>query len=518
MRRISQRNEYRIKRWLVASLSLTIGLSGAFSMADMKTETNTNKALRVLINGNGLPVFSDDSGVQGLETILDAVLGQLVYATGSFDLKPGLLSAFRWEYDKNRYVLELRDGLRFHNGRKVTAEDLEFSLERGLLSKKASWFKPFFANVAGVEAVVGKHDFKSGLISGIQVLDERRVAIKLEAPNPSFLHSLSRSYFSLVPKEELESDFLTWKRFPIGAGSFKIIAISPDKSKIEMENLAPISAGPSRVTVTSSGSPEQFDLAISVPVEGSGLVPRTTGTATSVTGIYFNFDNEFGSQKHFRKAIAAALDRAALVSGVPAYAANDELLASQFWGRSGEKSVRDLKLARAELGKMKPKLGKAPFRIPVFNSDFGNGSFGKYVKALSEQLAEIGLKVEFYKSEKKFFDESDRRTPFRVISLGADVVDPLVLFGLFRAGSPLAPHFPKDDHHYEDLYKKAAAAASLDAKALAVRELSKYFVAEEYAVPLFERHGFVAINPQTVRDLGSQGNTLAVHLNGVVLK
>lgn len=518
MFRIFSTTETRFKQCLLAGLSLVIGFSGATSKADMNIETSSGKPLRVLINGNGLPVFSDDSGVQGLETVLEAVLGQLVYSTGSFDLKPGLLSAFHWEFDKSRYVLELRDGLRFQNGRKATAEDLEFSIVRGLLSKKASWFRPFFANVAGIKAADGKHEFKSGMIPGIQVLDQHRVAIKLDAPNPSFLHSLARSYFSLVPREELESDFLTWKRYPVGAGNFKIMSISPDRSRIEMENVAPAAGGPSRVSLSSIGSPDQFDLAISAPVEGSSLVTKATGTATSVTGIYFNFDNEFGKQIHFRRAVAAVLDRAVLVAGVPAYTENSELLASQFWGRSGEKPLRDLTLARAEVKKMKPKVSAKVFRIPVFNSDFGNGVFGRYIEVLSKQLAEAGIQVEFYKSEKKFFDASDRATPFRIISLGADVVDPLVLFGLFRNGSPMAPHFPKDDHKFEGLYLKAAAAPSLDSKALAVKELSKYFVAEEYAVPLFERHGIVAINPRKIRDLGQQGNTLAVHLNEVVLK
>jgi ABC-type transport system substrate-binding protein len=141
--------------------------------ASANSDSSNPKTLRVLLGGEGKAVYSDECGVQSLETVLGAVLGQLVYSSESFELKPGLLSRFHWDFDKKWYVLELRDGLKFHNGRTVTAEDLEFSLLRGLLSKKGSWFKSFFANVQGISAIEGKSKFEHGMVSGIRVLDRR---------------------------------------------------------------------------------------------------------------------------------------------------------------------------------------------------------------------------------------------------------------------------------------------------------------------------------------------------------
>lgn len=499
---------------LASVLSLGVSKVNASTIGSQ----NEKQVLHVLINGNGLPVFADDGPVQGLETVLAAVLGQLVYSSGSLELKAGLLSRFHWDYENNWYVLELREGLVFHNGRKATSEDLEFSLLRGLLSKKGSWFKPFFANVQGIAAVEGKRVYQSGMISGIRILDSRKLAIKLDAPNPSFLHSLARSYFSLVPKEALQPDYLTWKKYPVGAGLYKIVNCSPDNSTITLKKVVEANSGVEEIIVSSKGNPQESALVIGASIDGTSLGLESSSSATSVTGVYFNFDNDLGRQLAFRKAISLAVARGPLVKGVPSYAEVNELLASQFWGRAGMKEQRNIKSARGELSKVKAKLPKEPLRIPVFNSEFENGNFGNYIGVLAAQFQEIGLNVEFYKSDKKFFDKADRTTPFRIISLGADVADPLVLFGLFRRGSPMTPHFPVGDGKFEKLYEKASKAAALDAKVMATKDLSKYFMAEVYAVPLFERRGNIGVNRAKIKNLGPQTGSLAVHLDQVVMQ
>lgn len=500
----------------VAVIAVCLPVGGTLVEAAVTNGSN-RQTLKVLLCGDGKVVFSDDCGVQGLETTLAAVLGQLLYSSGTFDLRPGILSSFSWDFEKNWYVLELQDGLKFHNGRSATSEDLEFSLLRGLLSKKGSWFKSFFANVKGISSVDGKTVFRSGMVPGFVILDKRRLAVRLDAPNPSFLHSLARSYFSLVPKEALTDDYFTWKSYPIGAGPYKVVRSAEGGSTLELERVESKHVGPQRLLLSSSKM-KDMDISVGVPVKQPNFSEEQTAIANSVTGIYFNYDNDLGADPAFRKAISLAIKRSVLVAGVPSYSPNVELLASQFWGRAKTGEIQNTELAKNELKKTKKKIWVDVLRIPVFNSEFGNGSLGNYISVLTDQLKAIGINVRFFKSDKKFFDASDRSTPFRIISLGADVADPLVLFGLFRAGSPMTPHFPKDDKAYEVLYDKAAKAESLDTKSLSVIELSKYFVNHVYAVPLFERRGTVEVNRERVKSLGEQTGSLALYLDRVVLR
>jgi ABC-type transport system substrate-binding protein len=493
-RKTSVKREFQLAMAAIAVIAGGLCFGGMKVQALADANSESANSLKVLLCGDGKVVFSEECGVQSLETVLAAVLGQLVYSSGSFDLRPGLLSKFNWDFDKKWYVLELRDGLKFHNGRVATSEDLEFSLLRGLLSKKGSWFKSFFANIQGIAAAEGKTSFHSGMVS------------------------LARSYFSLVPKEALKEDLTTWKTYPVGAGSFKIVSWSSNGSTVELERVESAGAGPRHVTISSKSGMTDADITVGMPLKESALTDESTSVANSVTGIYFNFENELGTDIGFRKAISFAIARKPLTAEVTAYTPNVELLASQFWGRSNVDERQNVKRAKDELSKIKSKLQKGRLRIPVFNSEFGNGKFGRYLAVLRSQLNAVGLKVEFYKSEKKFFDESDRATPFRIISLGADVADPVVLFGLFRSGIPMTPHYPHNDVRYEELYSRAAHAESLDTKVIAVTQLSNYFLERVYAVPLFERRGTVGVNKSRIKSLGLQEGSLALYLDRVVLR
>ncbi|MGE3682677.1 MAG: ABC transporter substrate-binding protein [Bdellovibrionales bacterium] len=472
-------------------------------------------ALRVSVGRSGKPVFSDESGVQGLETFLAAVLGQLVYTSGSFELKPGLLSRYYWDFEQKWYVLELREGLKFHNGRAVTAGDLEFSLLRGLISKKGSWFKSFFANVEGIRELDGKSVYKPGMASGLRVLDSRRLAVKLSSPNPSFLHSLSRSYFSVVPREEMNDDYLTWKRFPVGAGPYRVVSTTSKGSQVMLEKYDVGASGPKRISFTSNGDEIESDIILGAPSEGSSFATETSARANGLTGIYFNFSNEFGKNLSFRRAVGFAVARAPLVDGVAAYNPSNELLVSHFWGRAGVKESHDLERAKAEFSKL--KVPSTPIKIPVFNSEIGNGARSKYLETLRRQLAAAGLNVVFEKSQKKFFDESDQGIPFRIMTLGADVPDPTVLLGLFRNGSPITPHYPPSDAEYERLYQNVAKAQSQDQRVLSVKAISQYFVDHAFAVPLFEAHASIGVNRKKVKSLGGQDGGLALYLERVVV-
>ena len=154
--------------------------------------------------GKELP-FSKDAPVDTIYATITPILGQLIYTSNSYDLEPGLLESFSWDFENSAYILKLKPNLHFHNGRKVTSKDLEFSLLRGFYSSRPSFFLAFLNNIKGIDAIKGKKKFASGQVSGIKVIDERSISVKLNEPNPSFLHSLARAYFSVVPIEAFSS-------------------------------------------------------------------------------------------------------------------------------------------------------------------------------------------------------------------------------------------------------------------------------------------------------------------------
>ena len=60
------------------------------------------------------------------------------------------------------------------------------------------------------------------MVEGLKILDDRTIAITPSKSNPSFLYTLTHFSFSLVPIEELNSDLITWKKWPVGVGAYKV--------------------------------------------------------------------------------------------------------------------------------------------------------------------------------------------------------------------------------------------------------------------------------------------------------
>ncbi len=122
--------------------------------------------------------------------------------------------------DGKVYTIQIRQGVKFHNGREVEAADFKYSLERVLDPTNRSWGARFFRTVAGAA------DFSAGKVkevTGIRVLDKRTLQITLDTAQAVFIYSLAISPGFVVPKEEVERRGEQWTRFPVGTGPYKFV-------------------------------------------------------------------------------------------------------------------------------------------------------------------------------------------------------------------------------------------------------------------------------------------------------
>ncbi len=140
------------------------------------------------------------------------------------DLHPVPCIAKEWTVsrDGREFVFSLRDDVRFHNGRTVTAQDFVYSFSRIVDPKLADHgiSGEFLRKIEGVDAF-SKGQAKE--ISGIRVLDDRRLAITLTTPYASFLSILAMDQTKVVPREEVERLGADFARFPVGTGPFRLL-------------------------------------------------------------------------------------------------------------------------------------------------------------------------------------------------------------------------------------------------------------------------------------------------------
>lgn len=166
--------------------SLTIGISSEFS--NLAPMTN-NIAVS---NRDGIDVFA----------LYDPILW---FDSLTSELKPWIATAWEVSEDGLEYTLTIRDDVMFHDGTKMTAEDVAFSLNR--IPENPITSTDNFAGFGSAEAI-----------------NDTTVKIHMETPFPAMLNALASSNLVVLSKayfEEVGED--GYMEHPIGTGPYKFV-------------------------------------------------------------------------------------------------------------------------------------------------------------------------------------------------------------------------------------------------------------------------------------------------------
>jgi peptide/nickel transport system substrate-binding protein len=140
--------------------------------------------------------------------ILNNVLEGLTYYDDELNLVPWLAESWEQSEDGLTWTFKLRHGVKFHNGREMTAEDVKWSFERLIAPETGS----------GNAARVGPPETK------IEVIDDYTVAITHPEPFGIFPQSIGFDKSTgIMAKESVGEDGRV--EVPIGTGPFKITQV-----------------------------------------------------------------------------------------------------------------------------------------------------------------------------------------------------------------------------------------------------------------------------------------------------
>lgn len=182
------------------------------------------RSLQAEAEGNlRLPLSSDPltlDPAMSTDSTSNEVVSQIFEGLVQFDKGANVIPGIAWNWnisaDGLTWTFHLRRGVKFHNGRELTAHDVKYSLER-LLRKDVKSPNAYF-----VDMIQGAEECQQGrsqTLSGIKVLDPYCLVITLRSPYMPFLANLAAAATSIVPKEEAErSDF---GKQPCGSGPFR---------------------------------------------------------------------------------------------------------------------------------------------------------------------------------------------------------------------------------------------------------------------------------------------------------
>ncbi len=151
-----------------------------------------------------------------IKSLFDSLMD---YVPGTTELRPGLAESYEVSDDGMTFTFHLRAGVKFSNGRDMTAEDVKYSLDRVTLPATQSPGAGFFASIAGFDAMT---DGTATTLEGVSVVDPMTVEIQLSRPDATFLHVMALNFSSVVPQEAVEAAGDDFGHNPVGTGAFSL--------------------------------------------------------------------------------------------------------------------------------------------------------------------------------------------------------------------------------------------------------------------------------------------------------
>lgn len=154
-----------------------------------------------------------------------AIYETLTRASERATIVPWLASSFQAEEGGRRFRFHLRDGVRFHDGRRLTARDVRYSFER-VLQSETSQNRSFLEPIRGAKKLISG---ESRDLEGFRIISALEFVIELERPLSFFPAILTFEVISIVP-ENNEKFGTSWREGSVGTGPFRITSFEPGRS------------------------------------------------------------------------------------------------------------------------------------------------------------------------------------------------------------------------------------------------------------------------------------------------
>ena len=155
----------------------------------------------------------------GPSDIEGAIFSGLVKLNTDLEVVPDIAETWAISADGTLYTFTLRDDVRFHDGRLVTAQDFKYSWERALNpALESPVAHTYLGDIAGADEITAG---QTQSLDGVRMLDPRTLEVALKAPIPYFLGKLTYPTSYVVDRANVETGS-NWTDAPNGTGAFKL--------------------------------------------------------------------------------------------------------------------------------------------------------------------------------------------------------------------------------------------------------------------------------------------------------
>jgi peptide/nickel transport system substrate-binding protein len=373
------------------------------------------------------------------EFIDELLFDSLVRKDQNFNLVPGV--AERWETpDPRTYIFHLRRGIRFHDGRPLTAKDVKWTLDTmrdgSLLTIKGATYN---------------------LVDRVEAPDDFTFVIHLKEPFAPLLWNLSEGAFGIVPSGSGKE----FKNNPIGSGPFRFVRSDPDsqvviarnddywgeRPRVQRIRFAVVPDDTTRALELRKGSADLApansfppDMARTLEREQNLIVQRHSGT--SLAYLAMNLRDPILKDVRVRQALAYAIDRQTILH----YLLRDSgrlalnVLPPEHWAYDPAVTSYPYDPAKANslLEAAGYPRGRDGVRLHLTMKTSTVESARLFAAVLQQQLRQVGIALEIRTYEFATFYSDVQKGAFQLYSLrwiGYSNQDPDIFEDVFHSAS-----------------------------------------------------------------------------------
>ena len=334
---------------LLSSITAAVGYSTWTNPVRAAMPGGTIRVAQIVPAASVDPVKIADAG--GI-TVLSQVAETLVLSAKDLTAQPVLAKSWSANKEGTVWTFNLREGVKFHNGKTMTADDVVATFDR----------------LADPESGSNALSVFAGLLSkgGTRKVDDHTVEFHLDAANGNFPYAVSTdNYNAVIIPADSGADY---EKTMIGTGPFKLekYTAKSGASFVRNPDYWGGPAGPDRVELSfyDDYQPQilalqggHVDVITQIPVlQGIGLLndPNVDIISTPSTAhqqVHMRTDLDPFKDKRVRRAIALCLDRPRIVKGLMkdrAQVGNDSPFASAFPSTDPKVPQREKSIAEAK--------------------------------------------------------------------------------------------------------------------------------------------------------------------------
>ena len=489
------RKKSMLTRTAALALAAAMMLTGCGSGSKKETAAASGPRDNVIVTLNSEPtaLHAGFATSTVASFVGQQIFDSLVKKTDDGQFVPSLAKSWEYSEDDCTYTFELRDDVVFHNGEKMTADDVVFSLETIIAGGYANTLTSF--------------------IDHVEKVDDTHVKVVCKMPYGPALDCLSESSLGIFSKSAYEADPDGFVRNPIGSGPYKAeewqsgasIKLTANEDYFNgapsiknVEFVIYNNAATSAALALENGELDVLTTVASTDydrLEASDKLQFLATTGSSVDFVMFSMKE--GSpfvDENLRLAVAYGIDKEAVLMG--AMEGKGEL--ANCLVPSYSTGVEGYTAPQYDPEKSKEYLAKAgyPDGIDLTIQCSSTDAYYKPMEIIQAQLAEVGINCTVEKMDTNAWFEDVFRTgnyPFQVVAFSAPLADVDYYYEMFVSdgnenfGGVNVPEL-------DEAYKACRATTDPEKRNEAIQEVVRVMGDKAVVVPICGNIKAVAAN------------------------